>query len=76
MNNFQKIRKDRGLSQSQLCKLAGINLRTYQHYELYDNAKLPSLNSDVVLKLCVALKCTVGDLLLSKEAVEYDALTK
>ena len=33
MNNLQRIRKERGMSQGQLAEAAGISVRTLQSYE-------------------------------------------
>ena len=33
MTNLKKLRQDRGLTQAEVCKLADINIRTYQSYE-------------------------------------------
>jgi transcriptional regulator with XRE-family HTH domain len=73
MNNIQALRKQKGLSQSQFSKLSGINYRSLQKYEITPNADLSNIKVSVILKLCNALNCSVGALLESNEASEYDA---
>lgn len=69
---LQEARKAAGLSQSQLADKAGMNVRTLQHYEqgskIFDNARM-----DTVLKVCLALKCEIKDVI---ENEEYIALVE
>lgn len=57
------------LSQSQLAKATGINVQMLQHYEQgvrdLSGAKLATL-----LKLCLALNCTLADILPDGETTE------
>lgn len=61
VNNLQKLRQAAGLSQSKLATAAGINARVLQTYEQgqrdLSGAKLATL-----LKLCLALNCTLIEL--------------
>lgn len=74
MNNLQKLRKEKNLSQSKFAKASGINFRTLQRYELITNKDLANVNVSTILKICVALNCTVGDLLDTDEARAYDEI--
>ena len=60
--SLKEIRKERGLSQSQLSKLSGISARTLQNYEqgARDINKAEAL---IVYKLCKALDCSFENIL-------------
>ncbi len=66
---LQAKRKERGLSQSQLAEVSGVNLRTLQKYEIgekdLNGAKLSTL-----LRLCIALECKLIDILNDPETVQ------
>lgn len=68
-NKLQQLRHAAGLSQSQLAKLAGINLRMIQYYEQgakdLNVAKLTTL-----LRLCNALNCVLSDILTDPEVLD------
>ena len=72
---LQKIRVSKGLSQGQLAKLAGVAVRTIQHYERgvrdIDGAKL-----DTICKLCLALGCKIEDILENEETIAKLRATK
>lgn len=63
---LKELRKKADLSQSQLADITGLNVRTIQHYEqgskVLDHARL-----DTLLKLCLALKCNLDDLIENDE---------
>lgn len=67
--NLQRLRKEAGLSQSQLAKLAGLNVQVLQQYERgardLNGAKLATL-----LKICNALECRLTDILTDEETLE------
>ena len=67
--NLQRLRKEAGLSQSQLAKLAGLNVQVLQQYERgardLNGAKLATL-----LKLCNALECRLADIVTDEETLE------
>lgn len=73
--NLKKIRQSKGLSQSQLVKLSGVNIRVIQCYEQgkrnINNGELRNL-----VRLAVALDCTVSDLLTETELIELCKKTK
>lgn len=54
-----KLRKARGLSQTKLCELSGVDQRMISHYERGE--KLPRLPS--IKALCTGLGCTASELL-------------
>lgn len=68
-SNLQRLRKAAGFSQSQLAKLAGVNVQVLQQYERgardLNGAKLLTL-----LKLCNALECGLTDIITDKETRE------
>lgn len=66
VSNLQRLRQDAGLSQAKLAAAAGINARVLQNYEQgqrdLSGAKLATL-----LKICIALGCTLHDILQDGE---------
>lgn len=68
-DNLQRLRKEAGLSQSQLANAAGVNVQVLQQYERgsrdLNGAKLVTL-----LKLCNALECRLADILTDEETLE------
>lgn len=66
---LQRLRKETGLSQSQLAKKAGIRVQVLQQYEQgvrdLNGAKLATL-----LKLCNALECRLADIVTDEETLE------
>lgn len=69
MTNLKAVRESAGLSQSQLSKKSGVNVRTLQSYERgaknIDGAKLETL-----LDLSAALECKIPDILESERLKE------
>lgn len=68
-SKLQTKRLEAQMSQSQLAAAAGINGRMLQYYEqgakVLSGAKLATL-----LKLCLALNCTLADILPDGETTE------
>lgn len=66
---LQALRLAAGLSQSQLAEETGISVRMIQKYEQgakdLNGAKLHTL-----LKLCLALKCRLSDIVTEPEVIE------
>ena len=66
---LQEIRKNKGLSQSQLAEIAGVNVRTLQYYEQgvkdINGAKLITL-----LSLASALECKISDIVTDEKLKE------
>lgn len=66
MKNLQRIRNEKGLSQSKLAELSGVNFRMIQYYEQgaknIDGAKL-----DTLISLAAALDCPITEILESEE---------
>lgn len=66
---LQAMRKAKGLSQSQLAEMTGLNVRTLQHYEqgskCFDNA-----NMNTILKVCLALECKIEDVVENPRQIE------
>ena len=68
MTKLQAIRKSKGLSQSQLSKESGVNLRTLQDYE-QGSKDINKVAGIPLYKLAQALDCNIEDLLETKKEV-------
>lgn len=72
MSKLKEKRQSIGLSQSQLAKKSGVNIRILQHYEQgsknFDHARI-----DTIMKICIALNCKLEDII---ENPEYISLIK
>ena len=66
---LKEKRIETGLSQSQLAKKTGLNVRTIQHYEqgskIFDHARI-----DTILKICIALGCKLEDVIDNQECID------
>lgn len=62
MTNLQRIRLQRGLSQSKLAKASGVKLRSIQHWEQGDR-NINKAAVDTVVSMANVLGCTVVDLM-------------
>jgi len=60
--NLKKVRQARGLSQSELAKLADVELRSIQMYEQRRN-DINKAQAETLYKLSRVLGCDIGDLL-------------
>ena len=69
MTKLKSKRVEAGMSQTQLAKMAGLNVRTLQHYEQaskpFDHARI-----DTIMKVCIALSCKIEDILEDQEYIE------
>lgn len=65
MTRLKELRMQRNLTQQELAAMTGINIRTLQYYEQGTN-KVDHARLDTILKLCVALRCEIGDLMEEK----------
>lgn len=62
MTNIKRIRKEKGISTSELSERSGVNVRMIQFYESgYKN--INKAEALTVYKLATELNCTVEDLL-------------
>lgn len=62
MTNLKQVRESRGLSQSQLAKASGVNVRLIQNYEqAFRNINKAS--AETVLKLADALQCDIREIM-------------
>ena len=72
---LQRIRTEKGYSQKQLSVVSGVSLRAIQTYEQQtrpiDKACLDSLCS-----LCIALDCSIEDIIEDENLIEKYKLTK
>jgi transcriptional regulator with XRE-family HTH domain len=66
---LKEVRMNKGLSQSKLADLAGINVRTLQHYEQgsknFDHARL-----DTIFSVCNALECKLSEIITDENYIE------
>ena len=65
--NLWKLLIDREMKKRELCKRAGISSAT-----LAKMAKGESVNTDSLLKICVALECDVADIMEIAEKLPRD----
>ena len=66
MINLKRIRKESGLTQSQLSEASGVNVRMIQHYE-QGVKDINGASALTVYRLAEALGTTVGELLEIKK---------
>lgn len=62
MSKLKTIRESKGLSQSKLAEVSGVNLRTLQYYE-QGYKDINKAQGITLLKISQALDCTIEDLL-------------
>lgn len=62
MTNLQELRLSNSLSQSDLAEMSGVPIRNIRAYE-QGTRKIDGANINTLLSLCMALKCSIGDLL-------------
>lgn len=62
MTNLKRIRKESGLTQSQLSEASGVNVRMIQYYE-QGFKDINQASTITVYRLAEALSTTVGELL-------------
>ena len=67
MTNLKRIRNERGISQSKLAELSGVNVRMIQHYE-QGFKDINQASALTVYKLAETLCTTVGELLEIEKA--------
>lgn len=67
--NLKKLRQAANLSQSQMAKAAGVNLRVYQYYE--QGAKdISKAQLSTLLKICNVLDCKLSEIVTDPETVD------
>ena len=69
MSKLQNIRNEKGLSQGKLAKESEISVRMIQNYEQGTN-DLNGAKLSTLLKLCLALNCSLSDILDDEETLE------
>lgn len=62
-NNLNKIRKNKGYSQSKLAELSGVNIRLIQKYESGER-NFKKAQVQTAIKIAIALQVTVEELFL------------
>ena len=66
---LKALRVKAGLSQSELAGYAGLNLRSYQHYE-QGSHPLHRAALDTLLKICLALNCRLTDIIDDPDTIK------
>lgn len=65
---LKEVRLSKGFSQSKLADLAGINVRTLQHYEQesknFDHARI-----DTIFSVCNVLECKLSDVITDENFI-------
>lgn len=69
MTKIKEQRIKSGLSQSQLCDISGVNIRTLQMYE-QGTRNINGCNLKSLIKLCKSLNCKLYEILDDEELVE------
>lgn len=69
MIKIQQIRKEKGLSQSQLAKISGVPVRVLQTYER-GARNIDGANLDRLCDVAIALEVNLWDILESTELVD------
>lgn len=62
MNNLQRIRKEKGLTQTELARISGVPLKSLLKYE-QEEIKIERASAGAVYRLAVALECNMEDLI-------------
>ena len=68
-DKLQSVRESRGMSQAELAEAAGVNKRVLQNYEQGKN-DINGARLSTIMKLCIALKCGMADILNDPETLE------
>lgn len=66
---LKQVRMKRGLSQSDLATMAGLSVRTLQHYE-QGNRNIDGAGLETLTALAIALSCPITELLNSDELIK------
>lgn len=67
--NLQRLRQAAGLSQSQLAKAAGVNVRVYQNYE-QGVRDISKAQLSTLLRICNTLNCKLAEIVTDAETSE------
>lgn len=59
---LKELRLEKGMSQSQLAKAAGVNLQHLQHCE-QGNRDINGAKLSMLIKLAIALECKIQDII-------------
>ena len=66
---LKALRVNSGLTQLEVSEKAGLNFRTYQYYE-QGNKPIEGAKIEVLIKICLALKCKLDEIIDDPELVE------
>lgn len=69
MTKLKTKRLEAGLTQLQLAKQTGINIRVLQHYE-QGSKKFDHARIDKILNVCIALNCKLQDIMEDQNFIE------
>lgn len=67
-SKLAKMRKKKGFSQSELAKASGVPTKTIQWFELYPD-KIDGTKLNTLCSLCLALECTIEDIIEGAELI-------
>ena len=74
-DKLKQLRLAAGLSQAQMAKQAGINLRVYQYYE-QGTKDISKANLATILRVCNTLGCSLADVITDQDTLDQLALYK
>ena len=67
--SLKQVRKQRELSQSQLARLSGVNIRTIQGYE-QETKDINKAQFVTLLRLSIALSCNIESIVTDSNLIE------
>lgn len=67
---LKAMRLKKGITQKDLSEIADISQRVLQQYEQGTQRQIDNARIDVILKLCIALDCSITDILDNKDTIE------
>lgn len=68
-SKLSKMRKKKGLSQTDLAVASGVPLKTIQWFELYPD-KIDGTKLNTLCSLSLALECAIEDIIEGSELIE------
>lgn len=68
-DKLKQRRSAAGLSQAQMAKQAGINLRVYQYYE-QGTKDISRANLATILRVCNTLGCRIADVITDQDTLD------
>ena len=69
ISKLKQIRKEKGLTQSELAEKCNISIKSVQAYE-QGTRKLEKANKNTIIKICEVLNCKISDIIESEEMIK------